>query len=189
MYIYICEIRDSFLYVNKKLNRLISKERIKKIAKLNLSKDKEISFLSELLLKLIIAKQFRINPKNINFQKTTNGKPYIPYIKDCHFSISHSDNLIVIVVDTQEVGVDAEKINPLQANPLDFFSKTQLDVFNHLSKSSKLLYFYQLWSLKESYIKLLNLTSDMPFNEIDLNLINSITFLYKGYVISVAHKR
>ena len=129
-------------------------------------------------MKLIILKKFRINP---NFQKTANGKPYIKCVKNFHFSISHSNNLIIFAIDSQEIGVDAEKIIPLQTEPVDFFSQTQLDVFNHLSKSNKLIYFYQLWSLKESFIKLL-------IDKINLNLIDSYTFLYKDYVISVVYR-
>lgn len=109
MYIYIYEIGDSFLYKNKKLNQLVSKERIRRIAEIKLSKDKEISFLSELLLKLIILKKFRINP---NFRKTSSGKPYIKCVKNFHFSISHSNNLIIFAIDSQEIGVDIEKNYP-----------------------------------------------------------------------------
>jgi len=55
MDIYIYEIKDHFLHTDTQLRRLLSKTKAKKISKLKLLKDREINFLSDVIIKPIIS--------------------------------------------------------------------------------------------------------------------------------------
>lgn len=107
--------------------------------------------LGRLLLKKALAvigldRQFH----NISFQK--DGKPTIEGV---HFSISHSDNLVVCAISTEGViGIDVEKEK--QINLADFkawFTNTEWKEIQNAKYPAQKFYWY--WTRKESVIKAL----------------------------------
>lgn len=44
---------------------------------------------------------------------TENGKPFLPDLPDVHFSISHSGDIVMCIVEAHPCGCDVEKIVPL----------------------------------------------------------------------------
>ncbi|MBQ8840666.1 MAG: 4'-phosphopantetheinyl transferase superfamily protein [Clostridia bacterium] len=92
------------------------------------------------------------NPKIL---KTHNGKPYIE-IDGIHFSISHTDGLVVCAVSDSPVGVDAERLSRRTDIRIDSFSKryfTENEQSYLASSEDKRLAFYKIWCGKEATIK------------------------------------
>lgn len=84
----------------------------------------------------------------------TNGKPYL-FNNDLYFNITHTENMIFMVVADRNVGIDAEflksKKRSAQAIADRYFSDHEADV---LRKSSNIyIEFYTLWTLKEAEVK------------------------------------
>lgn len=77
--------------------------------------------------------------------KRDSGKPYFPDRPDIHFSLSHTKTHVLCAVSTSPVGVDIETIRSVTPGvPARVCSADELKDFT----------FFELWVLKESFIKL-----------------------------------
>ena len=77
--------------------------------------------------------------------KTEAGKPYFPNRTDVHFSLSHTDTHVMCVIGESPVGCDIQTVRQVS------------DRLKHRTCTEKELEafdFFQLWTLKESWIKL-----------------------------------
>lgn len=77
--------------------------------------------------------------------KTENGKPYFPTCPDVHFSLSHTDNHVMCAISDSSVGCDIQTVRQVS----DKVKKRTCT-----EKELAIFGFFQLWTLKESWIKL-----------------------------------
>lgn len=87
------------------------------------------------------------------------GKPFLLSINPCSFSISHSKDYVVLALSDKLVGVDIEWMGDREYISLAerFFAKEEMLFLNTLPYQEQKETFYQLWTLKESYVKALGL--------------------------------
>jgi 4'-phosphopantetheinyl transferase len=88
------------------------------------------------------------------------------------FNISHSYPYVILAVSSLDVGCDIEKV---KIAPIDVaircFSKKELDYFSQCAEGEERnLCFYQLWTMKESYVKMTGEGMRLPFNEFSVDL-------------------
>lgn len=109
--------------------------------------------------------------------RTEFGKPFVSNIPDCHFSISHSGNFLVLAIHCKQVGIDIQKIKPINYKIVNrFFSQDEIYNFSLISNDKKSSYFFDLWTLKESFVKCCGLGfSNMTFNKFSIILDDKIT--------------
>jgi len=90
-----------------------------------------------------------------DLQYEQSGKPFL---KDVHFNISHSENLVVCALSAQgRLGIDVEKERPITlGNFKSFFTPNEWEDINTATKP--LNKFYAYWTRKESIIKALGIT-------------------------------
>lgn len=113
------------------------------------------SLFSELLSRFILSQKLGINSKAIVFSKSENGKPYLEK-SITRFNLSHSGNWVVMALGNSEVGIDVELIRPVNYRIAErFFSPAEVRLLNSKKEDDKLDYFFDLWTLKESYLKLI----------------------------------
>lgn len=113
------------------------------------------SLLGELLSRKIISQKVQIPVKEISFKKTEKGKPYLE-LHEVEFNLSHSGDWVVFAISQKEVGIDVEKIKKINYRIAErFFSKDEFSVLNEKTGKEKQAYFFDLWTLKESYLKLI----------------------------------
>ena len=106
------------------------------------------------LLKYAVKTSFNIEAPEIKKDKW--GKPYFEECSHIHFSLSHGKTHVLCGVDTMPLGVDVETIRPLRPGVRERVCASQeLAVFD----------FFDLWVLKESYIKCLGHTN-LSLNQI-----------------------
>lgn len=111
--------------------------------------------VADVLMRKIICDKYNINNREITFIKGINGKPELnkPH-SNIKFNYSHSGDWIVCAVSEVPVGVDVERIKEIDMAIAErFFSKSEYDDLMKLEGDKQLNYFYDLWTLKESYIK------------------------------------
>ncbi len=96
-----------------------------------------------------------------------NGKPMLESGK-FGFSISYTDNYVYIaIVRDDVVGIDAEQVNSIDINVSEeFMSKRELIKLKEVQNKYK--YFYKIWTLKESYLKLIGKGIDDTITNIEL---------------------
>jgi 4'-phosphopantetheinyl transferase len=132
----------------------VSKQRREKINKFIRKEESDRALAADILIRVAIVENLGIKNQDILFHYNTYGKPYLIHTPPIYFNISHSGNWIVCAVDNYEIGIDVEKMDEIDLSiSKSFFAEKE---FNDLMKKDSFqrkAYFYDLWTLKESYIK------------------------------------
>lgn len=93
----------------------------------------------------------------IEFKKGDYGKPllYRPYNK--YLNISHTDGFSVCIVSDMNVGIDIEKVEPIDLTiAKNYFAQAEYQyIMNGCNDQEQLNRFFEVWTLKECYIKML----------------------------------
>lgn len=84
--------------------------------------------------------------------RTKTGKPYFPEHPNLHFSLSHSEDFLLIAIGTRPVGVDIECIQA-RGERLPRYALTALEYEQYLAMGASWEAFYTLWTKKEAYVK------------------------------------
>lgn len=172
MYIYAVKLEDidcleinniSFLlpiYKRQKINRLINK------------KDKIRTLIGEILIRTIILKELKIKHDNIQFDKNKYGKPYLSGYKDFNFNISHSGDFVVCVIDEKPIGVDIEQEKLIEHKEIagNFFTEGEYKYISKGDLDTQIRKFYDIWTLKESYIKCCGTGLSMKLNSFSISI-------------------
>ncbi|MBS0649583.1 MAG: 4'-phosphopantetheinyl transferase superfamily protein [Verrucomicrobia bacterium] len=117
--------------------------------------DKWRTIISDLLTRKILSEKLGTSRDLIKIEKGPYGKPYLKG-KEVEFNLSHSKDCIFFAIDASPIGVDIEFIEPL--DDLENIIQICLSVGEQQTclaknKEEQLDYFYELWTLKESYLK------------------------------------
>jgi len=158
-------------------------ERIKKFAKYD---DAKMVLLADVLARSVIARELKVSSKNIEINVNKYGKPFLKGNYRLYFNVSHSGNWIVCVIDDKPVGIDIEKIKPIEFEAFEqFLSDEEYKMLMEKNPEKWLPFFFDLWTLKESYIKAVGEGFSIPFasftisflkiGEIKVKLSNKLT--------------
>jgi len=103
-----------------------------------------------------------VSPEQWRFSLNKYGKPYIsaPIVRQLQFNLSHASGMIVLAITkNKELGVDVEcqLRGEKSLEPADiadrFFSPSEARDLRSLPMHEQVGRFYDLWTLKEAYIK------------------------------------
>lgn len=119
------------------------------------------TIVGEIVAKKSIAKFLNINFYDIEFDIGINGKPYVNNL-NIYFNISHSNGLVVCAVDHNPIGIDIEKIKPINLSIMNYFFKKNeknyvlngptLD-FTKNNEYNVFCRFFEIWTAKEACLK------------------------------------
>ena len=152
-------------------DRLSSTNR-KKVNNLINEKDKIRTALGELLVKYLLVNIKKMDIDQIKLNFTEYGKPFIDE-KNIYFNISHSGGYVVCVINDSKIGIDIEKVKSIDFKVISktYFSNEENNIISKYKGKKQLYYFYLLWTLRESYLKLdgrgLNLIDQISFSNIN----------------------
>lgn len=108
----------------------------------------------ELLVRKIIKETFAIQDQDIHLGKGDYGKPFLENYPDFHYNLSHSGNWILCIIANKPVGIDIEEIKGSNIEIAKrFFHKKEIEYLLEKSRMEQNEAFFDLWTLKESYIK------------------------------------
>ncbi|MFA6662197.1 MAG: 4'-phosphopantetheinyl transferase superfamily protein [Bacilli bacterium] len=131
------------------------------------------SLLGELLIRYLLFKKFKLNNSMLVFSKTKYGKPLLNSLKDFHFNISHSKDWIVCAVDNHPIGVDIEVLRDFNLKiGKRFYTNKEYNYIMNASYLDQMYRFYEIWTMKESYMKAVGkgfLLSSTSFDTLDFN--------------------
>jgi 4'-phosphopantetheinyl transferase len=132
----------------------IPEKKEKKIKRFLRYEDSLKTLIGEVLIRKIIMTKLKLAYDEIILKTNEFGKPYLENYDEFHFNISHSGKWVVCAVSDKPVGIDVEKIKDINIKIADrFFSKEEAEDLYKKEESERLKYFFDLWTLKESYIK------------------------------------
>lgn len=109
-------------------------------------------------------------PREWTFSTNAHGKPCIsgPVAPPVRFNLSHTSGMIVVAVTQRtEIGVDVEsrtRGSDLASIGEHFFSPREVEGFRSLAGEDQRRRFYELWTLKEAYIKARGLGLALPLD-------------------------
>lgn len=155
MKIYAVRILDISEEKVDKLCLLIDSDKKYKIKKFINKKDKIRTLIGEILIRTIIVEKLKISNKNIKFNKNQYGKPYLKDYPNFNFNISHSGEYVLCAVDNKPVGIDVEEVKHIEYEEIakSFFTVKEFYYIVNQDFNFRLNRFYEIWTLKESYIK------------------------------------
>lgn len=153
------------------LMHYVDKSRQNAIGRFRRWEDAQRSLFSELLIRFVAASKLKINNSAIEFGKNEFGKPFIKNLLGFRFNISHSGEWVVCAIDNEEIGIDIEEICPVDLQIVNrFFSEQEIIEMQLKLPEQKLLYFYDIWTLKESYIKAWGKGLSIPLDSFSLKV-------------------
>lgn len=158
IYTYNIDNLTSFEY-QKWLN-LLSFEKKKRINRVKIEKNRKCTVAGEMLARKGIAQAMNVSPEIIIFEKNQYGKPYAKNL-DIHFNISHCENMVVCAIGETELGIDIEKVRPINLkiaekicleNELEYIFENSKK--NYQTQENNILRkFFEIWTGKEAYFK------------------------------------
>ncbi len=175
----------------EKYYSLMSESKKRRVDKFRFEDDKKRTVAGEMLIRRAVAELFDMSENELLISESENAKPYIENA-DVQFNISHSKDLVVCAVSSRAVGIDVEKIRPVNLSiskrvcsekELDYiFGRAPFESDFSLTNDEEILIrFFELWTKKEAYAKCigtgisggLNITPECE------------TIVKDGYVISI----
>ena len=171
---------------------LMSEEKKQRVNRFRFEDDKKRTVVGEMLARGAISEWCGVPQESIVFEIAKHGKPYAKDL-NIEFNISHSADMVVCAVDDNLVGVDIEKIRHIDLNTAKrifsdeeigyiFGSVPGIEDYRHYLNDAVLQRFFELWTKKEAYGKLVGAGLFAESN-VDTELT---TLIEKGYCISIA---
>jgi 4'-phosphopantetheinyl transferase len=150
--VYLLNIEDNIKYINKSV---IPQVQIEEISWYKFKNDSDKRLLARSFLFEYLKEKYQISNFDLGFNEYK--KPFLRLNPSINFSFSYAKNYVLIGISKKNIGIDIEHINTkLNINEMaqEIMSKRELDWFNSCKDISlKRIYFFQLFSAKESIIK------------------------------------
>lgn len=172
MEIYVVKILDISEEDLNELCLLIGTEKSYKVEKFINKRDKIRTLIGEILIRTIIIENLKIDNKYIRLNKNPYGKPYLKEYPNFNFNISHSGDYVLCAIDDKPIGVDIEEIKHMEFKEIakNFFTTKEFQYIVMEDSKFQLDRFYEIWTLKESYIKCCGRGLTMPLRSFSIEI-------------------
>jgi 4'-phosphopantetheinyl transferase len=110
-------------------------------------------------------------PECLRFRTDPLGRPELtsPVMPGLRFSLAKTRELAVgLFAFDHEVGVDVELVAPIDAVEMagHYFSPGETAELSRLEEAARLSRFYELWTLREAYLKARGIGLDLPLDQL-----------------------
>lgn len=155
----------------EKLMTYVSYEKRERIRRFRKYEDALRSLIGDVLARYLICRRLKIVNKDIVFGANEYGKPFLKNCRDVEFNISHSGKWVACSLGNLPTGIDIEQIRPIDMGIAQrFFSKEEFKNLMSKNISEREAFFYDLWTLKESYIKAVGKGLSIPLNSFTISI-------------------
>jgi len=136
-------------------------------------RDQHSYLLAHALQRSLLSQLCGVAPRELRFEAGTHGRPELVWPERAprlRFNISHTHGLVACALSFEhDVGVDVEHVERrLDIDQLapSVFSQRERDAMAQLNDAGRRQRFFELWTLKESYIKAVGLGLALPLRSI-----------------------
>ena len=156
--IYLLNIKSRLKNPVDEYLKFFSPERVQKILRYKFNADRNRTIFAELLAKKLIAKRTGKKFTEIKIFRDDKGRPYCNE-QEIFFSLSHSGEWVACSIGDLRNGVDVEIIDrKIDINIAKrFFLPNEYEILKSLDEPERIRKFFEFWTLKEAYLKCLNL--------------------------------
>jgi 4'-phosphopantetheinyl transferase len=149
-------VPEAFAGTRDHLLRLLPPASVEKINRYVRPVDTQRSLMGELMVRTILGRRLQVAGNSLVIDYSDKGKPHLKHHPGIHFNISHSGQWVVCAISAQPVGIDVEVIRPYKLKIAKrFFSPEEYGNLMNKDENERIGYFFELWTLKESYLKAL----------------------------------
>ncbi|OGV50029.1 MAG: hypothetical protein A3F46_05990 [Legionellales bacterium RIFCSPHIGHO2_12_FULL_42_9] len=124
------------------------------------------------MLRLILARYLKIDPRILTFTHNKHGKPYLNHnTENVQFNLSHSkDGALLAIGKNDELGIDLEYFSKRSFRGIaeHVFSLKEIHALTQLPEESQPLAFFTIWAQKEAFIKAVGMGLAYPLKEFDV---------------------
>ena len=131
----------------------LSPSRMEHIDRLRRQEDKNRSLAGEILAQKLLKEQYAISTAVIH--RHNSGQPYLTGC-NLHISISHCDELVACAVSEDPVGIDIERIRPINPQLCQrVCTEAEMAYLQpgNFEDPNILRRFFEIWTAKEAYFK------------------------------------
>lgn len=162
-----------------------------RVLKMVRHKDRRRSLVSFAFLRLVLSQYLHINPADLEIARICDccgkphGKPQLKTHPELQFSVSHSDDWVVIALtEGSPIGVDVEQIDPTKSYqelvPEVFTIEEQLKM-DSLDLVGKPNVFLTTWTRKEALLKAIGKGLEIPLRSFEVSGWGDEPKLEKGF--------
>lgn len=147
--------KDEFLKFYQEISSSLPHSVKQKVEAFKFPADQQRSLMGDLMVRHFYGNKLGLKPREIDFEYNQHQKPLLKSVEAEYFNISHSGNHVVVAFSDMPVGIDVELMKKDRRNIAErFFTPSEITDMNTVgSQEEQIKYFYQLWTLKESYMK------------------------------------
>jgi 4'-phosphopantetheinyl transferase len=144
--------------------RVMDADKQQQVLRLRHREDQDRGMAAHCLIKFVLHYVYGLPREALLLTRNEWGKPYIAD-STLQFNLTHSGNWVVCGIDSKPIGVDIEQINNIDTAALEpFFSPSERHMLEQLEGRDRGLLFYDLWTLKESYVKMIGKGLSIPLH-------------------------
>jgi len=148
----------------------VSSERRVMSSRLKRDDDVRRSLVGDIMVRLFAMDIEGLRNEEILFEKGVFGKPRLQHMREpWEYNISHSGKWVTGIVGRkgQRVGIDVQKMNPVNPSLARYtMSPEELKQYLSLPPGEQRTYFYDLWTRKESYLKMEGIGITLPIRSV-----------------------
>lgn len=173
MEIYAINIENADFILCRHLSEHVSEEMRDKLNRCRFKGDYIRSLVGEVLVRIVAFDHWNIPHNQVRIIRNEYAKPALQKYPDYHYNISHSGDWVVACFDHSPVGIDIERMSSIDfAIANRYFSRIEAKHLLERPMEQRLSCFYELWTLKESYIKAKGKGLSIP--------LHSFSFRFEG---------
>ena len=158
---------------------LLSCDERRREARFWFARDRRMLVIARALVRTVLSRYTVIPPAAWRFSSNEYGRPELApeltFGPTLSFNLSHTAGMVVVGVSgTQTIGVDVENTaarDPSMDVADRFFSAVEAAALRELPAAARRERFYDLWTLKESYIKARGAGLTLPLDEFSFHVM------------------
>jgi 4'-phosphopantetheinyl transferase len=156
---------------------LLTPNELAQHARFCFEKDRHRYLVTRALAREVLSRYAPVDPRDWRFEADRYGKPCIVgpagFATPIAFNISHTDGLVIVgVTSRRALGVDVECMQRHAVLEVAdrYFSAPEVRFLRRLPVRMQALRFWELWTLKESYIKARGMGLSIPLDQFAFDL-------------------
>lgn len=135
------------------LKTQVDPQQIHAIERYRFVQDRDVRLVTHSLLRIMLQQTYGLRHDELEMATNPFGKPFLVQ-QALHVNLSHSGQWAFCAIDEQPIGIDIERRARVDMDSIAaFFSKREQALLHACEGDERLTLFYQLWTLKESYVK------------------------------------
>jgi 4'-phosphopantetheinyl transferase len=160
----------------ERLSSVLSPEEQDARSRFLFDKNRHQYLFAHSLLRVALSRFAPVPCTDWRFEAQAYGKPQItfPPGQTLYFNLSHTDGLVACVIAREPmIGVDAEHLGrggSLMEMARHFFAPAEISLLERTPPAGQREIFFDIWTLKEAYIKARGLGLSLPLDEFAFEL-------------------